>query len=113
MSKLHAIDSETLDSLKDLLGENFNLLIETYIGDSSERMGRLKEAIKADDDDGVCAEAHGIKGSSRNIGAVVIGDLCEVLETQARQQALVDKEEQFAALEQAFADVCEALSAYL
>ena len=113
MSNELVVDVGVLKSLQELLGDNFALLIETYLTDSQKRIERLHQAYNADDMDEISSEVHGLKGSSRNLGANQIGDLCEVLEKEARQGAIINKEQQLAAIESNFAAVTAQLSVYL
>lgn len=106
------IDAENLDMLKGLLGDRFNELIETYLADSEARMNKLRTAICEGDLNAVMHQAHGLKGSSRNIGANSFADLCHTLESQARVELIEAEQQQLAALETSFAAVSEALSLY-
>lgn len=74
------LDEEALAELQDVMEGEFDVLVQTYIGDSSERIARLKAALNADDIDGFTKMAHSLKGSSINIGAPHLGELCEKAE---------------------------------
>ena len=107
------VDKDTLLMLKDLLGDRFNALLETYLSDSILRLQSLKKALQAQDYEVAKHEVHGLKGSSRNIGVNQLADLCEELEKQTRTGNVVNGEKQFAAIEQNFAAVDETLRCYL
>lgn len=106
------IDSAMLGQLQDLLGDRFSELVERFIADGSRRVELLRAAIPNRDFDVIHAEAHGLKGSSRNIGANDLGGVCAELEQQGRTANGDGLETLFAAVEQEFAAVCEALQAY-
>ena len=103
------IDLDNLNMLKELLADRFQELIDTFLSDSEVRITKLKEALAAGDMDQVTHQAHGLKGSCRNIGANPLAAICEVVEDQSRKNALVDGEQQLAAIEQKFAAVSAAL----
>lgn len=109
----NTIDGSMLGSLKSLLGVKFNLLLNTYIEDSQKRMGRMAIAVSKRDFMVINHEAHGLKGSSRNIGAVDFADICEEMETKGRVEDDQELEQLFAIVQQQFAAVCQELKAYL
>ena len=113
MGDPNIIDSATLDSLKELLGDAFGQLIETYLTDSEARVQKLKKAIAAPDYEEITHEAHGLKGSSRNLGIVQLGDICEKLEQESREGNGENFEQYVSAVEQQFAAVTDILKGYL
>ena len=106
------IDATMMRDLKDLLGERFTELVERFVQDGNRRMALLHSAVPAQDFDVVHAEAHGLKGSSRNIGANTLGDICGALEQDGRDKKPENLTTLFAALEQEFAAVCSELRTY-
>lgn len=106
------IDSAMMIQLQELLGERFAELIERFINDGTRRMDLLRVAVPSRDFDVIHAEAHGLKGSSRNIGANPLGDACSSLEAKGRQSNEDGIEPLFAAVEQEFAAVCAILNSY-
>jgi len=103
------VDKAMLDSLKSILEDRFGLLIETYMSDSEGRCSRLKDAIENLDYAAICHEAHGLKGSSRNIGANSFADICAIIETQASHEDQTGLQQNFAALENRLAAVFDEL----
>lgn len=106
------VDQAMLAQLKDLLAERFSELVERFTQDSQVRIDTLREAIPKRDFDVIHAEAHGLKGSSRNVGANVLGELCSELEKSGRVKSDANLETIFAAVEKEFAAVCEILQQY-
>lgn len=106
------IDAAMMRDLKDLLGERFTELVERFVQDGNRRMALLRNALPAQDFDVIHAEAHGLKGSSRNIGANLLGDICGALEQDGRDRKPEKLTTLFAALEQEFAAVCTELRTY-
>jgi len=108
----HGIDTTMLESLQSLLGANFDVLLSTYLNDSNKRIERLEAALETKDFSLINEEAHGLKGSSRNIGAVDLADVCEILETKGREQDQDGLEQLFASVQQKFAVLTEGLQQY-
>lgn len=107
------VDAATFDGLKELLGEAFSQLIETYLTDSQVRIDKLKQSVPAGDFETTTHEAHGLKGSSRNIGIVPLGDVCESLEQESRAEKPDNLEQYLATIEQQFAALTEYLKTEL
>lgn len=106
------VDTAMLGQLQELLGARFCELVDRYSSDGSRRIELLRQAIAAGDLDTVHAEAHGLKGSSRNVGANALGDLCAELEEKGRNCDDEGLGALFAAVEQEFAAVCTRLRSY-
>ena len=107
------MDRITLESLKELLEDSFSQLIETYLTDSQKRIDILCEAIPESNFEVIRHEAHGLKGSSRNLGINGVGDLCEQIEHQGREEVSEGMEQLFSAVQQQFAVVKTELVKYL
>lgn len=99
------IDRDNLAMLQELLGDKFSELISTYLNDSQPRLAALAVAFEKNDMTELCHQAHGLKGSSRNLGINPLADLCEEMERQARQGKVENAMQQIAAIEQEFAAV--------
>jgi HPt (histidine-containing phosphotransfer) domain-containing protein len=85
--KLH-LDQEALAELQDVMEGEFDVLVQTYINDSLERIGGLKAALDAGDAEELAKVAHSLKGSCINIGAPRLGDLCQRAEVAGKSQNL-------------------------
>lgn len=83
MTKL-AIDLTAIQELKDILEDEFDVLIDTYIDDTANKLKQLQTAIAAQDADQVRKLAHSIKGASMNIGLMAFSDVCQQLEDAAK-----------------------------
>ena len=83
----HPVSAEVLAELKDVLAEDFPLLVTTYIDDAHARMERLRSAAADADLQTVKTEAHALKGSSKNLGAMQLGDLYAGLELAGAEQS--------------------------
>lgn len=79
MALLH-IDSEQLSELKEVLEDDFGVLIDTYLSDAKLRLQLIKTGISTKNYESVRLAAHSLKGASSNLGAQVLAQWCEQLE---------------------------------
>ncbi|PCM45315.1 Hpt domain-containing protein [Marinobacter sp. ANT_B65] len=82
------LDEEALAELREVMEDEFPILIETYLMDSKERVESLKEAVANEDSDAFAKTAHSFKGSSINIGAPRLGELCLKAERVGQSEKL-------------------------
>lgn len=108
-SDLH-LDLEALSTLKEIMEDDFGLLIDTFINDSSERLATLAQEIERGDSDAVRRSAHSFKGSSSNIGALRLAELCLIIESQGNEGNLVGLEDHLKVVNQEFELVKQALA---
>ena len=71
----------------DLLNEAVGLFLAE---DYPEQLRLLKDGIDSQDASAVRAAAHSIKGASRSLGGMVLGDICQRLEELGREEKLGD-----------------------
>lgn len=74
------LDLDALSELKEVMGEEFSLLITTFIDDSVTRLDTIKAAVQSADPESIRRTAHSFKGSASNMGAVQLTDHCRHLE---------------------------------
>jgi HPt (histidine-containing phosphotransfer) domain-containing protein len=99
------LNGETLNTLKDVMEDDFTLLIDTFIQDSSERICTLQRAIQNNDTDAIRRAAHSFKGSSSNIGAPQLAALCSALEKKVLANNFDGLSDDLYGIEQEFAQV--------
>lgn len=107
------VDASMMKQLQELLGGRFTELVDRFIDDGSRRIGLLRGALDEPDFEVIHAQAHGLKGSSRNMGANGLGNICAEMEECGRKGMGEKLPAQFAALEVEFAAVCQSLRRYL
>lgn len=78
------INTEVLGQLKEVMEDDFVSLIDTFVSDTSQRLIVMEIAIGQEDSETLWSNAHSIKGSSGNLGAVGVELCCSKLETAAR-----------------------------
>jgi PAS domain S-box-containing protein len=73
------LDQATLGTLADELGGNevVVMLATTYLDELTSRLGALTEAAAAGDLTAISRSAHTLKSSSRLLGGLTLGDLCQ------------------------------------
>lgn len=103
------IDQVALNELKMIMENDFDLLITTFITDSQQRIATLKSAVAAGDSVAVRASAHSFKGSSLNICAPLLSELCRQLEADGKDGQLGSAPELLASIEIEFDAVCASL----
>ncbi|MCF4995144.1 Hpt domain-containing protein [Pseudomonas syringae] len=75
------VDRDVLSALQDVMEESYFELLDTFLADSESR---LRELEISDDAATLADVAHSFKGSSSNMGAIRLAELCHELEHQAR-----------------------------
>ncbi|MGQ9425920.1 Hpt domain-containing protein [Gilvimarinus sp. F26214L] len=102
MSEEVHLDPATLAMLQEILGDSFKGLLETFIKDADDRISGLKAGLAEADADAVRSSAHSLKGSSSNLGAHPLAELCLQMEQNAREGHLVGLDEILSAIEAEF-----------
>ncbi|MBU3071178.1 Hpt domain-containing protein [Aestuariicella sp. G3-2] len=85
-----SIDKDIIVMLKEVMEEDFQELLDTFLNDSRERIPLLQEQLASGDSEGLRQSAHSLKGSSSNLGAIKLSELCFQIEQKAKQQQLED-----------------------
>ncbi|SEM72819.1 Hpt domain-containing protein [Pseudomonas sp. ok272] len=76
------LDFNVLSALREFMADEYPALLDTFLKDSEERLQALHEAGDASQ---LIDTAHSFKGSSSNMGAVRLAQLCHELEQRARE----------------------------
>jgi two-component system, sensor histidine kinase and response regulator len=88
-------------------------LLEQFVTRSAEALARMETAVGSADAETLQQDSHALKGSCRQLGALPLGDVCEVLETMGRTRVLDQARETLAAAREEFERVRAALGSYL
>ncbi|HEX5360549.1 MAG TPA: Hpt domain-containing protein [Fluviicoccus sp.] len=78
------LDALQLKELKEVLEDEFRVLVETYLQDAVLRLQLIRKAFEAGDSDGGRQAAHSLKGASANLGANQLSAMCEKIEHAAK-----------------------------
>ena len=87
MSQVH-VDQEAFAVLRDVMGDDFRRLLETFLNDSEQHIASLQQALDEKAAEQVRRSAHSLKGSSGNVGAPRLSALCQQLELKGREGVL-------------------------
>ncbi|MCY1208940.1 Hpt domain protein [compost metagenome] len=101
MSDIH-LDHSVLSALRDVMEDEFPVLLDTFLADSTERLRQIQQARAASDCQALRLAAHSFKGSCSNMGAPVLAGLCKQLEDIARREQLADAPGLIQQIEQEF-----------
>ena len=82
------LDDEALAELREVMEDEFEVLIRTYLTDSSERVDTLRASLQERDAESFTKSAHSFKGSCINIGAPRLGALCGDAELAGKEERL-------------------------
>lgn len=86
------LNMAALAELKEVMEEDFDLLIETYLHDSLKRVIDIADAFQKADSSRLSKAAHSLKGSCSNVGAVCLYEMCKEIEIFAKNNQLADAE---------------------
>lgn len=107
------LDEEALAELQDVMEHEFEMLIQTYLNDSKERIKSLEQALSDGDADAFAKTAHSFKGSCINIGAPRLGMLCQDAEKAGQEKRLSEAQPAVAAIKAEFTRVTAGLDTLL
>ena len=83
---MDAVDPNTLDSLREQLGgqeEVLQRVLGLYLGELPGRMDAIRQALEQQDARALRDAAHSLRGSSVTLGANLVAQICEQLELDA------------------------------
>jgi CheY-like chemotaxis protein/HPt (histidine-containing phosphotransfer) domain-containing protein len=104
------IDDAVFANLRDLMGDEFKVLLQAYMEDTAEFVKLLRHACDKEDYAAMQVPAHSMKSSSANIGAITLSGLAKKLEDQVRSDKLENVEQQVEDIEEEFKRVVDALA---
>ncbi len=82
------VDLDSLAELKEIMDDDFQMLIETYLVDADERVVNIRSAADAEDAVALRQSAHSFKGSSSNIGAELLAQLLGTAESMGNNNEM-------------------------
>ncbi len=102
----NAISAETLIALKELdpeSGDDFlKELIVAYLEDSPQKVKEIKKSVQERSAENLHRSAHGLKGSSANMGALTVAKHSAALEVKGKRGSFEGCEELVELLVQAY-----------
>ncbi|MAL98574.1 Hpt domain-containing protein [Hydrocarboniclastica marina] len=107
------LDHEALAELREVMEEDFETLLGTYLNDSRMRISALADAAEAGNPELYARTAHSLKGSCINIGAMRLGQLCAGAERTGRSGDLGGAQKDLQVIQSEFEIVAEQLNSYI
>lgn len=107
------LDLDALAELKDIMDEEFVMLLETYLVDADIKLAELAKAVARQDAPAITSLAHSLKGASSNVSAVQLAGLCKILEHKGRDNDLTDLEGCYSRIVQEYSGVKAALRQHM
>lgn len=104
------LDPNTIDTLRKLRPGLLLKVVDAWLQESPTLMQRMQEAIQTNDDITLYRNAHALKNSAANVGAVTLKQGCLELEQRGRSHQLDGIADLIAAVQQEFTLTQEALS---
>ncbi|MEC7118748.1 MAG: Hpt domain-containing protein [Pseudomonadota bacterium] len=86
------INQSQLQELRELLDDEFDSLLHTYLIDSQKRLQYVQDAFEQRDNSKGYEAAHSLKGASANLGAGRLAELCLKLQTECKSGRISDAE---------------------
>lgn len=77
------LDQEIIAELVELMGDDIQTLVDTFVNDSRQRIESLRELIQTKHSEDVRKAAHSFKGSCANLGASGLANHLKELEDAA------------------------------
>lgn len=107
------IDAGTINDLRDLMEDDFDELVESYLEDAEKLIERLRTGVTATDAGEIEHAAHALKSSSANMGAMALSEHAKELERLGREGTVEGASPLVDRAAEEFRRVHEALSAEL
>lgn len=106
MSIIH-LDYSVLNTLQEVMEGEYVTLLDVFMRDAEQRISALRQSASGPDMDlpELSMTAHSFKGSSSNMGAMRLSDLCRQLEERARQQEVTGLDELIGSIANEYATV--------
>jgi len=106
---LPTLDNNVLNTLREVMGEDFEELIPAFMDSSKEILEQLNQAYQQQDLEVFQRNAHSLKSSSANMGALNLSEMAKTLELNAKQGELPDSEEILSSLSNEYDQVMQLL----
>jgi CheY-like chemotaxis protein len=103
------LDQKKLSEIRNLLGSNFHKLVEAFEKTGNALVAEMEKAAAAGDIKMLISKAHHLKGSSSNIGATDLYELCQNLEESASQNPAENLNSQLKKIATAHVQACRQL----
>ncbi len=79
------LDPDTQHGLRELMGADYALLVQTFLQDIERRQTDLHSALNSTSWEQLGRTAHSFRGSCADMGALALREACAEVETAVRQ----------------------------
>ena len=83
--KQSIIQDNMISALKDMGPEIFVELVQLYLEETPHQVAEVRRQFELEDAAGMAAAAHSLKGSSLNLGANSLADICKQIEVKGKK----------------------------
>ena len=78
------VDLEALEDARSAMQDKFGTMLEYYLEDSESYLNAISAALPDGNAEVIATNAHSLKSSSRQLGAVAVSDIAREIEEKAR-----------------------------
>lgn len=98
-------DQNVFNKLRGLFRDKFPNALDQHFTTAKSNISKGSTAIAENNPDGLELAMHSLKSSSRQFGAMGLGDLAEEFETLAKDEQMIEAKQRYAELENAYKDI--------
>jgi len=113
MSSDSPVNQETVDGLHELMEDEFNALVESFLEDTTRLLDSIETAAGSGDADALSRDAHALKSSSANMGALGVSDYARQMEFLGKEGLLGNSADLIARVKEEFDRAREILTAQI
>ncbi|MCR9278831.1 MAG: Hpt domain-containing protein [Pseudomonadaceae bacterium] len=77
------LDETLICELRELMEDDFTVLLDAYLAEAPIQRAAIETAFEESDPEALRRTAHSLKGSSANIGATQLAQICHKIEESA------------------------------
>ena len=103
----------TISSLQEATGDVFQEILGIYLKDAQQNLESMIASSQSHDTDQLLRLVHTLKGSSRNVGASELADLCESFEKDLRNAEYSNLDQRITIIRSTFEDTLPLLQGYI
>jgi HPt (histidine-containing phosphotransfer) domain-containing protein len=113
VAQMSPLCHDTLNSLHEATGEVFQDILNIYISDARNNIDTLLQIAEQNEHEQLLRLVHTLKGSSRNVGARELGEICESFEKLLRSEEQCDISKHVEQINTAYETTVPLLQKYL
>lgn len=107
------IDYSNLDMLKGVIGDDLKPILSSFLEITPDLINKVEQAITAQNATDLQHQAHTLKGSAANVGAIQLPEIALQLEQMGKNNQLDGAEDKLEQVRLAYTDLAKAIDDYL